>query len=115
VFLSNEITDGLVFGPKLSASKRVCRDRTFKEEFTMARGVYSHELADQDFQWLMSSYTERVATVATVDLPTLPVVLIIFSEEERNAFLASTLPALTPLAAAEGGNSQRGLDEPTSE
>lgn len=81
----------------------------------MARGVYSHEIGDQDFQWLISGYTERITTAATVDLPTLPVVLILFTEDERGAFMAAALPALASQTPPDPQKSEASIDDPSKE
>ncbi len=81
----------------------------------MARGVYSHEIGDQDFQWLISGYTERITTAATVDLPTLPVVLIVLTEDERSAFTAASLPTLTSQMPADAQKSEGSIDDVPNE
>ncbi|MFO0417493.1 MAG: hypothetical protein ACK5Y6_09415 [Pseudomonadota bacterium] len=49
----------------------------------MARAIYSHEINDPDFQWLISNYTERNGVQAMVDVTCLPVVLVMMTEQER--------------------------------
>jgi hypothetical protein len=87
----------------------------FMEELRMARGVYSHEIGDQDFQWLITAYTERITTTSTVDLPTLPVVLIVFTEDERSAFMASSLPNLASQIPGDAQKSEGSIDDVPNE
>ena len=62
----------------------------------MARAIFSHEVVDPDFQWLLSNYAERKGAAITVDITCLPVVLIILTDEERQkaGSLAEPLPPL---------------------
>jgi hypothetical protein len=50
----------------------------------MARAIFSHEVSDPDFQWLLSNYAERKAGAFTVDVTCLPVVLVLLTEDERS-------------------------------
>jgi hypothetical protein len=49
----------------------------------MTRAIFSHEVVDPDFQWLISNYVERRGGVLTVDVTGLPVVMIMLEEDER--------------------------------
>ncbi len=42
----------------------------------MARGVYSHEIGDPDFEWLLSTYLERFPRAIKVDQPGMPLTII---------------------------------------
>ena len=42
----------------------------------MARAVYSHELTDPDFAWLVASYMDNNPSQVLIDLPGLPLVFI---------------------------------------
>jgi hypothetical protein len=53
------------------------------EEHSMTRAIFSHEVVDPDFQWLISNYVERRGGVLTVDVTGLPVVMIMLDENER--------------------------------
>ncbi len=64
-----------------------------KEELTMTRAIFSHEVVDPDFQWLISNYVERKGGVVTVDVTGLPVVLIMLAENERNKLSGLQEPA----------------------
>lgn len=49
----------------------------------MARAIFSHEVVDPDFQWLLTNYAERNPGSFTVDATCLPVVLVLLTDEER--------------------------------
>lgn len=55
----------------------------------MARAVYSYELEDPDFVWLINSFRETHPGYCLCDSPMLPVVLIrsIEAEEKQNLLL----------------------------
>jgi hypothetical protein len=59
----------------------------------MTRAIFSHEVVDPDFQWLISNYVERRGGVLTVDVTGLPVVLIMLNENERSKSSALLEPA----------------------
>lgn len=42
----------------------------------MARPIFPHELADPDFQWLVSTYKENNSVSFTIEGSCLPVILI---------------------------------------
>ena len=50
----------------------------------MARAIFSHEVVDPDFQWLLTNYAERNAGSFTVDVTCLPIVLVLVTEQERS-------------------------------
>ncbi len=62
----------------------------------MARAIFSHEVVDPDFQWLLSKYAERKGAAITVDITCLPVVLVLLTDEERARAgnLAEPLPPI---------------------
>jgi hypothetical protein len=63
----------------------------------MARAIFSHELGDPDFQWLLTSYNEQSQSTALVDAPCLPVVLVVLTEGERSSMRAATpMPVIPP-------------------
>lgn len=63
----------------------------------MARAIFSHELGDPDFQWLLTTFTEQHHTSVTVDAPCLPVVLVLLTADEKAAVLTnSSLPVIPP-------------------
>ncbi len=67
----------------------------------MARAIFSHELGDPDFQWLLTSFTEQNHTAVTVDAPCLPIVLVLLTVEEKAAVLTdSQLPLIPPAESA---------------
>ena len=49
----------------------------------MARGIFPHEIADPDYQWLIKNYCETSAPVAVVDSGCLPVVMILLEKDDR--------------------------------
>lgn len=59
----------------------------------MTRAIFSHEVVDPDFQWLISNYVERKGAVVTVDVTGLPVVLIMLDENERSKLSGLQEPA----------------------
>lgn len=54
-----------------------------RERGTMGRGIFPHEIADPDYQWLIKNYCETSAPVAVVDSGCLPVVMILLEEGSR--------------------------------
>jgi hypothetical protein len=75
----------------------------------MARAIFSHELGDPDFQWLLTSYNEQIQPTALVDAPCLPVVLVVLTEEERASIPTSApMPVMPP-------SEQKGVEEPSAE
>ena len=42
----------------------------------MARAVYSHEMGDPDFEWLLSTYLERVPRGIRIEQPGMPFAII---------------------------------------
>ena len=50
----------------------------------MARPIYSHEMTDPDFQWLIKNYMEKSAPVAVVDSGCLPLVMVLLDENARS-------------------------------
>jgi hypothetical protein len=82
------------------------------EEDRMARAIFSHELGDPDFQWLLSNYTEQKPTAAMVDAPCLPVVLVLLTPEEKAVVLTSApVPIMPPTETPEA----EGVEEPSTE
>ncbi len=78
----------------------------------MARAIFSHELGDPDFQWLLSNYTEQKHTTAMVDAPCLPVVLVVLTPEEKAAVLTNhPVPIVPP---GENPRSE-GVEDPSTE
>jgi hypothetical protein len=47
----------------------------------MARAVYSHELIDPDFAWLIASFSENNPSYRLIELVGLPLVLVYVNEE----------------------------------
>jgi hypothetical protein len=64
----------------------------------MARAIFSHELGDSDFQWLLSSYAERNNFTLLVDTPCLPIVLIVCTPEEKAAGFSNMIIPVLPTA-----------------
>ena len=78
----------------------------------MARALFSHELGDPDFQWLLTTYTEQMHTAVMVDAPCLPIVLLLLTPEEKSAVL--TTPALAGVLPGEPSQSGE-TKEPSTE
>lgn len=75
----------------------------------MARAIFSQELGDPDFQWLISNYVEQRNATALVDLPCLPIVLVVITPQEQET-VANQVPIADPpppvaLGAAENAQS----------
>jgi hypothetical protein len=78
----------------------------------MARAIFSHEVVDPDFQWLLSNYAERKGAALTVDMTCLPIVLILLTEEER-ARAGSLVEPLPPMPIPQDPESDSRDDTPT--
>jgi hypothetical protein len=78
----------------------------------MARAIFSHEVVDPDFQWLLSNYAERKGAVMTVDVTCLPVVLVLMTEEERIK-AGKNLEPLPPLPAPKESDPDSRDDTPS--
>jgi hypothetical protein len=61
----------------------------------MARAIFSQELGDPDFQWLLTSYTEQRGATALVDVPCLPIILVKITAEEQET-VANHVPVMDP-------------------
>ena len=79
----------------------------------MTRAIFSHEVVDPDFQWLISNFVERRGGVLTVDVTGLPVVLIMLDEAERAKVSGLQQPA-PPLPLPQETTAE-GRDETPSE
>ena len=53
----------------------------------MARGVYPHELQDQDFSWLITSFKENNPGYELVEIPGSAIVFVKGSPTDTNAQL----------------------------
>jgi len=60
------------------------------EERRMARPIYSHEVLDPDFQWLLQNYTENHPNAVLLDSTCLPVVIVLGDEKTAAARVAAT-------------------------
>jgi hypothetical protein len=68
----------------------------------MARAIFSHELGDPDFQWLLNNFTEQNPTTITVDASCLPIVLVMLTPSEKAAALTNAaLPMIPPAQTAD--------------
>jgi hypothetical protein len=66
-----------------------------EERLYMARAIFSQELGDPDFQWLISNYVEQRNATALVDLPCLPIVLLVITPQEQET-VANQAPLMEP-------------------
>jgi hypothetical protein len=80
----------------------------------MTRAIYSHEVVDPDFQWLISNYVERKGGVFTVDVTGLPVVLVMLDEHER-AKISGFQEPVPPLPVPQEEAELSGRDDTPSE
>lgn len=55
----------------------------------MARPIYSHEVLDPDFQWLLQNYAENHPNAIVLDSTGLPVVIVLGDEKGAAARIAS--------------------------
>ncbi len=69
------------------------------EERRMARPIYSHEVLDPDFQWLLQNYSENHPNAIVLDSTCLPVVIVL-GDEKSCAARAAPVPA--PATMPEG-------------
>jgi len=74
----------------------------------MARPIYSHEVLDADFQWLMNHYCERHPSAFVIDHACLPVVIILGAPRDKFISEAAnpTPPAPQVPAFANGAISE---------
>jgi hypothetical protein len=61
------------------------------EERRMARPIYSHEVLDADFQWLLQHYCENHPAAFMVDSTCMPIVLILGEGKDKVAAKAHEL------------------------
>ncbi len=57
----------------------------------MARPIYSHEVLDADFQWLIQHYCEKNPGSFMIDSTCLPVVLVVGEGKEKVAAKAEEM------------------------
>ena len=57
----------------------------------MARPIYSHEVLDADFQWLLQHYCEKNPGAFMIDSTCLPIVLVVGEGKEKVAAKAEEL------------------------
>lgn len=62
----------------------------------MSRAIFSHEVVDPDFQWLLENYAERNKCTTMVDVTSLPVVLLLLTEEEKQKASGALYPLTVP-------------------
>lgn len=67
----------------------------------MARPIYSHEVLDPDFQWLLQNYSENHPNAFVLDSTCLPVVIVL-GEERKNAPHSVGPPEPRPQAEDSG-------------
>ncbi len=70
----------------------------------MARAIFSHELGDPDFQWLLTSFTEQHHTTVMVDAPCLPIVLVQLTPDEKAAVLTHAPMPVIPHTESLSGD-----------
>ncbi len=58
----------------------------------MARPIYSHEVLDADFQWLLQHYCENNPAAFMVDSTCMPIVLILGEGKDKVAAKAGEMP-----------------------
>jgi hypothetical protein len=68
------------------------------EERRMARPIYSHEVLDPDFQWLLQNYSENHPHAFVLDSTCLPIVIVL-GDERSSAPRAASPPE--PITQAE--------------
>lgn len=70
----------------------------------MARAVYSHEMGDPDFEWLMATYRERFPRGIEVSQPGMPFIIVSLEGVDVPPPLQAML-APPPSSLAEGPGS----------
>ena len=73
----------------------------------MARPIYSHEVLDADFQWLLQHYCEGHPSAVMIDNTCLPVVLVLGEGKEKVAAKVNE--------ASENQEAEPSLDDPLSD
>jgi len=64
------------------------------EERRMARPIYSHEVLDPDFQWLLQNYAENHPNAIVLDSTGLPVVIVLGDDRAAGARMAPVTPGV---------------------
>ena len=86
--------------------KRVLRTNvSLTEENFMARGIFPHEIADPDFQWLIKNYCETRGPVAIVDAGCLPIVMVLL-DEKAQAFVNQDIVSHNIMGVLAGGSQE---------
>ena len=67
----------------------------------MARPIFTHELADADFSWLLSTFKENHPEYVAVEVGGLAVALFKVTPEEYAKALMPSLPSL-PIGESDG-------------
>lgn len=63
----------------------------------MARPIYSHEVLDPDFQWLINSCIQSNPNAILIDQSCVPIVMLLIDERTRaNASNGSEVPLALP-------------------
>lgn len=73
----------------------------------MARPIYSHEVLDADFQWLLQHYCEKNPAAFMIDSTCLPIVLVVGEGKEKVAAKAEE--------SSENPNPAPSADDPVKE
>lgn len=84
-----------------------------EERLYMARAIFSQELGDPDFQWLISNYVEQRNATALVDLPCLPIVLVVITPQEQET-VANQAPLIEPpppVALGASENAENSIED----
>jgi hypothetical protein len=69
----------------------------------MARPIFTHELTDADFSWLLSTFKENHPEYIAVEAGGLPVVMFKVTHEE---FTRALMPTLSSLPEKEGDSDE---------
>jgi len=64
------------------------------EERRMARPIYSHEVLDPDFQWLLQNYSENHPNAIVLDSTGLPVVIVLGDDRGAGARITPAAPGV---------------------
>jgi hypothetical protein len=71
----------------------------------MARPIYSHEVLDADFQWLMNHYCETHPSAIVIDHACLPIIIVLGEAKDKLIAEASNSPVPAAQAPASSDES----------
>ena len=61
----------------------------------MARPIFTHELADADFSWLLTTFKENNPSVVSIEIGGLPTLMLRLTPQELQRSMIPALPDLS--------------------